>query len=179
MTLDQAIHLLEENQIRYKLVEYKNEKEFLKHIYMFPNLEDTEDCKVISLVVLCNNENKDLELQFNEYDGEYYFVEIVFGEFCFEMFEHGEEFFVEDLMGIIFQVITDQLVVIVRNDLEKKRWVGDACFYMTENDPVYGEPGFFRELARIQMPKNLLEKKFSSQKQYEIYSYNSYQRIIR
>ena len=179
MTLDQAKELLEENNIDYLIDEYVSEKKYIEHVYMYPDLENAEDCSVIVLVIPCQNKVKNLELQFNEEDGEYYFVEIVFGEFCFEMFDHEEEFFIDDLMGIIFQVITDQLAVIVRNDLEKKRWVGDACFYLSDDDPIYGEPGFLRELSRIQMPKNIIEQKLTSKKQYEIYTYNTYQQIIR
>ncbi len=179
MTLGEVQKLLKEREIKYFLMKYETEKEFLEHIYLYPELDEYEECNVCSLVIPCQNEHKNIELQFNKIDGIYTFIEILFGEFCFEMFDHEEEYFAEDLMHIIFQIITGQIVVIVRNDIEKNKWVGDACFYLSDDDPYFGEPAFFRELERIQLPKTFFEEKFQTKKQYEIYSYNSYQCIIR
>ena len=179
MTLGEVQRLLNEREIKYYLRKYETEKDFLEHIYLFPETEGAEECHVCSIVIPCQNEFKDMEIQFNKIDGVYTFVEILFGEFCFEMYDHPDEYFAEDLMHIIFQVISGQIVVIVRNDIDKKRWVGDACFYLSDDDPVVGEPAFFRELERLQLPKTFLEEKLTTKKQYEIYSYNSYQCIVR
>ena len=179
MTLGEVQRMLEQREIKYYLRKYNTEKDFIEHIYLFPETKNASDYKVCSLVIPCQNEYKDMELQFNKIDGVYVFSEILFGEFCFEMYDHEEKYFAEDLMHIIFQVISGQIVVIVKNDLDKKRWLGDACFFLSDDDPVVGEPAFFRELERIQLPKTFFEEKFLTKKQYEIYSYNSYQCILR
>ena len=179
MTLKEVTDLLENKEIEYSLCEYENEEAFLKHIYVFPDLKNAQDYKVCALTIKSNNGYKDIVLQFNNINGVYLFDEMLFGEFCFEMYSCEERFLAEALLNNIYQVESESIAIIVTNDLTKKHWIKDDCFYLIEDDPYFGEPAFFRELARIQRPKTSFEKKMSTQKQYEVYTYNSYQCIVR
>lgn len=178
MTLQEVARLLEENNYVFKVVEYENEREFFEHIYLFPELNDAADCRVRSIVIECNNGVKNIEIQFNEIDGEFVFIELLFGEFCFDMYECEPEYLENDLLFHIYQVISEEIAIITRNDLKKKKWLDDACFSLYDDDPVFGEPGFFMALQTIQRPKSPLEEKLTSKKQYEVYTCNSYQCII-
>ena len=180
MTFEEVKVLLEENNIEFNDEYYDNEEEFLKHIYMFPDLRNANDYKVRSIVIPCKNGVKNIELQFNsDENGEYIFDEMLFGEFCFDMKECEVEFLNDDIIGNINQVINDQIIIITRNNLDKKKWVDDICFNMYNDDPKYGEPGFYAALEVIRAPKSFLEEKLSSTMSFDIYSGSTYQRIIR
>ena len=179
MTLRDVRGLLESRRIEYSIFKYEKEADFLKHIHKFPDLSFAEDCKTLAVVIKCNNRVKDIEIQFNKIDGEYYFVELMFGEFCFELIDDDEEYMALDLMSIIYQVLSEQIAIIVKNDLKKQKWISDSCFNLAEDNPVFGEPAFIRAVQSIQIPKSPIESKLSSKKQYEIYTANSYQCIVK
>jgi hypothetical protein len=179
MTLKEVTDLLDDKEIEYSLCKFNNEKEFLKHIYVFPDLTNAQDYKVCALTIKCKNGYKDIVLQFNNSCGVYLFDEMLFGEFCFEMYSCEERYIADALLNNIYQVESNSIAIIVENDLDKKLWVQDDCYYLVEDNQDFGEPAFFRELARINRPKTALEKKMSTKKQYEIYTYDSYQCIIR
>ena len=179
MTLDEAIQILKSRNYSYRVVEYDNEEAFLRHIYLFPDTRDSTNCKVKSLVVPCNNEHKDIELQFNEYKGEFYFVELLFGDFCFEMNECPEIYLKNEILDIVYQITSEQLAIVLKNDLKHKKWISDDCYVLSDDDPTFGEPAFITALNKIQRPKNAAEKLRNSRIQYEIYSFNSYQCIIK
>ena len=179
MTLKQVEELLKEKDIDFSVCDFENEEEYLRHVHIFPVTKYAEDCRVKAIIIKCNNGYKNLELQFNEVDGEYIFIELLFGEFCFDMFENQNEFLANDLIFNIYQVLSEQIAIIVKNDLKKKRWLSDDCFILNEEDPIFGEPAFFRALSYIQRPKNFIENKLTGKMQYEIYTANSYQCIIR
>ncbi|MBR3738533.1 MAG: hypothetical protein IKN26_07340 [Eubacterium sp.] len=179
MDIESVINMIESKEYEYFIVKYQSETDFLKHIYKFPDLKDSSDCSVKALVLPCKNKHKNIELQFNEINGEYVFVEMLFGDFCFEMYDCPEEILLNEIMRVIYQVFSDLIAIIVQNDIKNKKWIGDDCYYLIEDDPVFGEPGFFNALSRIQRPQNPFEKMFSNKREYEIYSYSSYQSIIK
>ena len=179
MTIENVMRELERNDIYFSVRDYEKEEDYLKHVYLFPNAKNPNNCKVRTLVVKCPNGHKNVELQFNDEDGEYVFNEMLFGEYCFELFDTDDEYLIDEILSNIFQIISEQLVIIIKNDLDKKRWVSDACYSLNDEDKTYGEPAFLKALEKIERPKNSIEKKISTKKQYEIYSFNSYQCIIR
>ena len=179
MRLEEAKRVIASRNYEFRVDEYKTESDFLRHIYLFPDLKDASDCRVRSLVIPCRNEHKNIELQFNEIDGEFYFVEMLFGDFCFEMFECPEEYLADEILDIVYQVISEQLAIILKNDLKRKKWISDDCYVLSDEDPVFGEPAFIMAINKIQRPKTPVEKLVNSQIQYEIYSYGAYQCIVR
>ena len=179
MTLSEAIEILKSKNYYCRVDEYKNEAEFLKHIYLFPDIKDSLNCRVRSLVIPCNNEHKNIELQFNEYNGDFFFVEMLFGDFCFEMNECPEFYLKKEILDIVYQIVSEQMAIVVKNDLKHKKWISDDCYVLSDDDPTFGEPAFFMAVNKIQRPKSAVEKIKNSKIQYEIYSFGSYECIIK
>ncbi len=178
MTLEEARVLLSNNNIPHQLCDFHNEAEYWRHTSMFPYTKNAQSCKVTVIVIQSNNTHKNIELQFNVIDGIQKFVELWFGAYSYEMFDCIEEIQADDLMDRVVEIMQGNLKMIIANDLKKKRWLGDACFDLTDDD-AFGNPGFEKAMKRIQKKKGLWEKLTKSQKQYEIYDWNNYQLIIK
>lgn len=179
MTLNDAKMLLSENNIDFCLCEYKNEAVYWHHRALFPYTKNARNCKVITLVIASNNQNKNIELQFNDIGSEFCFEELSFGDYCFEMFDYSEEMLADDLLDRIKEIQSGNFVVMIANDLKNRRWLGDACFDLNDEDDAFGQIGFEKAMKRIQKPKGIISKLLKSQKQYEIYDWNTYQCITK
>lgn len=179
MTLDDVKVLLTDNNIPFDLVEYSNEKEYWHHTMLFPYTKNAKFCKVLAIVIKSNNGQKNIELQFNEKDGFFYFEELRFGGYCFELFDIKEEMLVETLVDDIEQIQKGKLTVIEANNLNKRCWSGDAIFDLDDEDDLFGKRGLEKAILHIEKPKGLLSKIFGSKMQYEIYDWNIYQSIVK
>ena len=179
MTLDEAEALLCENNISYELHKFKNEAEYWHHTALFPYTKNAKPCKVIAAVIKSNNGKKNIELQFSLINDVFYFEELWFGEYCFEMFDCNEDMLAEELIRNISKIKQGNFIVIVLNDISIKRWIADACFDLCEDDDDFGKPGYQKALQRINKPKGLISKLLRLKKQYEIYDWNTYRCIIK
>lgn len=179
MTLNDAKILLSENNIDFDVYEYENEAAYWHNIALFPYIKNARNCKVITLTIVSNNEKKNIELQFNATGEEFHFEELWFGDYSFEMFDYNEEMLADDLLDHIKEIQSGNFVVIIANDLKNRRWLGDACFYLNEDDDAFGRQGFEKAMERINKPKRLVSRLFRIQKQYEIYDWNTYQCIVK
>lgn len=189
MTLDEAKVLLTENDIDFELVEYKDEEEYWHHTTLYPYTKNAKPCKVLAMVVKSNNGGRDIELQFNEEHGLFYFVELRFGSFSFEIFDDGQEGeLTEKLIVHIREIQEGNYVVIVANNIEKHFGLWDSCFEVNDTeDEFYGKRAFEEEMHRIQGLGNaskgwfekFLEKLLRTKIQYEIYDWNTYECIVK
>lgn len=179
MTLEEVKALLVENDISFELAEYRNEKDYFHHVMLFPYLKKAETCKVIAMVVRSYNGEKDIELQFNEYNGIFCLQELCFGSFCFEIFDIKKELLAEELINYIKQIKEGKFAVIVANNLKRKSLLWDAAFDLNEENDDCDKNVFLRTMRRIQKPKGFLAKLFQSELQYEIYDWNNYQCIVK
>lgn len=178
MTLDEAKELLKEKNISFSLCEFENEREYWQHTTLFPYTKNAKPCKVIALCIQSRNGHKNIELQFNRVEDTFVFEELRFGDYCYEMFDCNLEMLADRLIHNITEIIKGKLTIIVSNDLDKKRWLGDACFDRDDDDKSFGEPGFQKAMQRIKKPKSFLSKLLGTKKQYEIFSWNNYQCIV-
>ena len=179
MTLNEVNVLLSENQIPFELCEFENETAYWHHVSMFPYTKHAKVCKVIALIIPSNNQHKNIELQFNATDNGFIFEELYFGGFGFEMFDYTEEMLADDLLDRIKEIQSGNFVVIIANDLKNRRWLGDSCFDLNDEDDAFGRQGFEKAMRRINKPKGLLSRLLKTQKQYEIYDWNTYQCIVK
>lgn len=179
MTLNDVKMLLSKNNISYELYEFENEAAYIHHAILFPYTKNAKNCKVIALTIASNNKKKNIELQFNAVDNNYIFEELRFGDFGFEMFDYNEEMLTDDLLNRINEIQGGSFAVIVANNLKSRRWLGDACFDLSDDDDCFGKHGFEKAMKRIKNPKGFIARLFKSQKQYEIYDWNSYQCIVK
>ena len=178
MTLFEAKRLLAENDFVFEISEFEDEATYWHHTMLFPYTKNAKNCKVIALIITSSNGKKNIELQFNAVDGDFLFEELRFGDFCFEMFDYNEEMLVGDLLDRINKIKSGTCSVIVANDLKNKRWLGDFCFDMN-NDDHFGKTGFEKAIQIIQAPKGFISKLLKARKQYEIYDWNTYKCIIK
>ena len=179
MTLDDAKILLSENNIEFNVCEYENEATYWHHKMLFPYTKNARNCKVTTLVIVSKNKKKNIELLFNYVDNEFCFEELCFGDYSFEMFDYNEEKLPNDLQDRIKEIQSGNFVVIIANDLKNRRWLGDAGFDLSDNDDAFDRQGFEKAMRRINKPKGLFSRLFRTQKQYEIYDWNSYQCIVK
>ena len=179
MTLTDAKILMEKHRIPYQTAQYENQAAYYRHLALFPYTKNARDCKVIALVIPAVNGVMDIELQFDQKRGEYVFQDLHFGDFCFEMFNYNPDMLEADLLENIGQIVDGKMAVIVSNDLKRRRWLGDARFDLSDDDNVFGAPGFREAVAKIEKPKTLWQKLTGQQKQYEIYDWRTYRRVIK
>jgi len=179
MTLAEGKKLLSDNGISFEMCEFENETAYWHHVSMFPYTKNAKTCKVIALIIRSNNGRNDIELQFNAVDITFHFEELWFGSYSFEMFDYNKEMLADDLLDRIKEIQGGQFVVIIANDLKHKRWLGDACFDLDDDDDLFGQPGFEKAMKRIRKPKGLISRLLRTQKQYEIYDWNTYQCIVK
>lgn len=177
MTLEDAKQLLLTNNIAFETLEFSTEAEYWHHRMRFPYTKNAKPCKVIAIVVKSNNGKKNVELQFNSNGDSFFFEELSFGDYCFEMFDYYEEYLSKDLLGNIQLARSGSLKVILANDLRKRRWMSDACFDIKDEDDAFGARGFQRAINKINKPKNFISKMTKSKVLYEIYDWNTYQSI--
>lgn len=179
MTLEEAKELLHKNSIPFELCEFQGEDEYWHHAALFPYTKNAKPCKVIAIIIRSMNGKKNIELQFNAVDDIFRFEELLFGDYCYEMFCYKEEILADDLIRNIMEIQQGNLMIIVANDLKKRRWLGDACFDLSDDDDEFGKPGFQKAMQLIQKPKGSFSKLLGSKTQYEIFDWNTYQCIIK
>lgn len=179
MTLNEAKVMLERRRIPYHTAQYETEAEYFRHLSPFPYLKNARSCKVIALVIPSVNGVKDIELQFNRIRGEYTFEELWFGGYSPELFNHAPELLEADILDYIGQIVDGKLVVIEINNLKKKRWGGDMCFDLSDDDDVFGAPGFREAVAKIEKPKTFWQKLTGKKLQYDIYDWRTYRQIVK
>ena len=179
MTLNDAKILLSENNIVFDVREFENEAAYWRHVSMFPYTKNAKTCKVIALIIRSNNGRNDIELQFNAVDSTFHFEELWFGSYSFEMFDYNKEMLADDLLDRIKEIQSGQFVVIIANDLKKRTWLGDACFDLNDDDDAFGRGGFDKAMERINKPKGLISRLLRTQKQYDIYDWNTYRCIVK
>lgn len=179
MTLDEAEVLLSKHNISFEICAFDNEAAYWHHTMLFPYTKNAKPCKVIALIIRSNNGKKDIELQFNASDDVFRFEELRFGDYCFDMFDYNEDMLADDLIRIILEIKQGDQIIIVMNDMRKKRWLSDACFDRSDNDDTIGNPGFQKALRQLERPKGLFSKLMRVKEQYEIYDWNSYRCIIK
>lgn len=179
MTIEEAKELLKVHSISFEQGEYKNEKEYWHHVLAFPYTANAKLCKVIALVIRSNNGKKHIELQFNSTPDGWMFEELWFGGYSYEMFDTSEEALPTELVENISNTMKNKLVFIECYDLKKKKWCGDAVFDCTDQDEIFGKPGFQKAMGRIGEQKGFFAKLLRTKKQYEIFDWNSYQCIVK
>ncbi len=179
MTLTEIEELFKKNNIPFELCEFENEKAYWHHIALFPYTKNAKSCKVIAMIIKSKNEQTNIELQFNEVNNIFFFEELFFGDYGYEMFDCAEDTLPSALIDSVFEVMKGNIKIITCNDLKGKHRLGDACFDLNDDDNFFGKQGFQKAMEHINKPKKFLSKLFKSKKQYEIYDWNTYQCIIK
>ena len=179
MTLTDAKMLLEKRRIPYQTAQYENEADYWRHLMPFPYTQSARNCKITALVIPSVNGVKDIEIQFSRHRGTYVFDELWFGGYSFEMFDYDPELVEADLLDKIGQIVDGKLTVILSNDQKRRRWLGDACFDLKDDDNVFGAPGFREAMEKIEKPKTFWQKLRGQRIQYDIYDWRTHRQIVK
>ena len=180
MTLTQVEELLREQGISYDRTSYDGEASYWHHVTLFPYTKNAKDCPVTVLVLKSNNGNRDIELQFNDEQGEYQFVDLRYGSFRYELFDLDATELPSTLLQLIRSVMGGSVSVLVAYDLKRKRWNYDCSFNTNDpDDTFFGKPGFEKAIRRIEAPKSFLAKLFHRTTQYEIYDWNHFRSVVK
>lgn len=128
MNITEAKQVLREKGAEFEEASYPTEKEYWRHICPFYYYEYASDIPVRALTVPCKNGKRHIELQFLERDGEYYFRELYFGTFCFELGEFHEpgQDPEAELMQHLDSLIAGRYTVLSAADLKRGRLVFDG-----------------------------------------------------
>lgn len=182
MTLIEAKELLRANSISFEQCEYTSEADYWYHTMMISNSKNAKSCKVVALVIKSKNGHNNLELQFNEKDGDFLFYDLWFGGYSFEKFDVAEEMLADDIIRQISEVQQGTMVFVTVYALSRKGkiWISDKIFDRNDSDDDwFGETGFQKTMRHIQKRKGYLTRLFQIKMQYEIYNWISYQCIIK
>ncbi len=174
MTLAEAKIMLEKQRIPYQTAQYENPEAYYRHLNPFSSDPRSEACPVTALVIPSVNGRMHIELQFQPVRGVFRFINLYFGDFDFEMFDHEPDMLEADLLEIIGQIADGKLAVIVANDLKRKKWLWGSCYDLTDDDDVFGAPGYQAALDKIQQKKTWLQRLLGRKLRYEIYDWRTY-----
>lgn len=179
MNLNDAKALLEKRRIPYHMAQYEDEADYWRHIMPCPDLRLAGSCRVSALVIPAPNGTKYIELQFNRVRGAYVFEELWFGGYSFDLSDTGEEFLEAEILEVIRQIADGKLAIIAATDLKKKRCISAGSFDLTDDDNVFGAPGFREAVAKIDAPKTFRQKLTGRTIQYDIYDWRTYRQIVK
>lgn len=164
MNITEAEALLRGHNIPFETAEYADENTFYRQTFLFTNAHCTESLRVKALTVYSPNGHRNIVLQFTEKDGEFEFVDLYFGGFCFELFalEAGNSETEEKPEAVLLEMISDitagEVSVIEAYDPKKKKRLGNWAFYGAE-----GDAAFQSKIKRLERPKGFWESFFKGQ----------------
>ena len=180
MTLSQTKELLKSNFMQFTEMEFANEVDFLNHISQFPYTKKAKEHKFYALIIQSNNGKRHIELEFEEKNGEYVFWDLWFGDFCFEFFSDDADEDYSYLIEEIQQIMKGNCTIIIVTNPETKRRIADAQFGRNDtDDDMFGEMGFQKAMKRIRKKRTFFERLFGFRRSYEIYDWNTYERIVK
>ena len=106
MNIDEAKTLLNTKGITFEEKDYATQREYWEHCSEFWHFEyaSTKPDSIRKVLVIpCANGRKDIELEFEQKDGEFEFVDLLFGSFSFEVEEESTE------RSTVEEILTERL----------------------------------------------------------------------
>lgn len=112
MNIDEAKTLLNTRGITFEEKDYATQCEYWEHCSEFLHFEYAStkpDSMRKVLVIPCANGRKDIEIEFKQKDGEFEFVDLLFGSFSFEVKEESTE------GSTVEEILTERLSDLLQN----------------------------------------------------------------
>ena len=86
----------------------------------------------------------------------------------------------DDLLDEIRQMMMGTRGVIIKNNAKNNRWIADTQFDLDDDDDdLFGKRGFEKNVKSIRKKKSFIEKLLGISHSYEIYDWNTYERIVK
>ena len=178
MRLTEIKEMLQAASIPFQERIFESESDFLAQILSDPYTKNTKTEKICALMIQSENGKKNIELEFCERDGDFVFWDLWFGEICFECFIYCTD--ASDLLDTIRQIMMGNLGAITENNAKTKRWYSDAIFDLSdEDDGEYGKLGFEKKVNKIRKKKSFIERLFGVSFAYEIYTWDTYEYVVK
>lgn len=166
------------NSIPFKACAFKNEANFLKHILSDPYTKNAKETPFYALIVDAPNGKKHIALSFEEINGDFLFLDLWFGDLCFEYFNCTIS--ADDLLHEIRQIMAGNRGVITKSNAENGRWIADALFELDDTvDDMYGKPGFEKAKQRIRRESGFIRRLLKIRYRYEIYDWHHAECVIK
>jgi len=162
MKLKEAQSLLDDMGIAYALVSDKK---------LLP--EYLQEYAVGQALWIDNpNHQLGVAMMFAERQGTLVLEELYFGPYDYEWFGMSDGWLRENFLSTISAIVTGKHFVVRKNDMHTGNWLGDACFDEEDMD------AFEKTVERIRRPRRF-RKVFGRCAVYEIYNWQTYERIVR
>ncbi len=126
----------------------------------------------VTLTVENPHHEKNIMLTFGSTDKEPELVELFFGGYFYELEEWGEDELPEKLMGYIEDILGGSTHIILARYADTGQWCGDGMYLESPVEEECSMAAFYREVQRIKAEIPNAQRRI-----YEIYSWNSYERI--
>ena len=82
-----------------------------------------------------------------------------------------------DILETIGRIVDCKLGFIQMTDPKHRRWLGDACYDLTDSDEVFGAPGFRNAVVKASAKRSLWDRITGRERRYEIYTWQTYRTI--
>lgn len=125
------------------------------------------------------NHSKNIELIFADASQDPPLYDLEFGGFWYEWFDCREEDLHRELLEEIRRILSEQTYVIFVTDAKTGNWCGDFVYYDLPQEDMNDMEAFRRKISQIQRPKSLLRKCMGRSRVYELFTWKTYQRIVK
>lgn len=176
MKLTDVQKLLDENGYTYKASTVLSSLDFYRSKGFHPKAETGP----FWLFSIPNpNHGKNIEIIFTDASDDPAFYDLEFGGYWYELFDCREENLPQELLEEIRRILSEQTYVIFATDARNGNWRGDFVYYDLPQEEMNDMAAFRRRISRIRAPKSLWRKLTGRTDAYEMFSWRTYQRIVK
>lgn len=179
MRLTEVEKLLKENNIPFTLT-VKSCRQYVRKRGL---LGKRQELRVYALFTIPNpNHEKNIEIIFEDDSENLKFSDLKFGEYDYEMFCLEEEDLLQDVLKEIKDIQSGKVWVIRATDAKTGVWFFDEIFYdgdENDEDDWNDMDDLYKIISRIRKPKSLWSKITGRSSCYEIYNWDTYEKIIK
>ena len=176
MRMNDVRRLLDDLGIDYCVSRVADQREF----YQQKGFLRAKDENAFQLICIVNpNHSKNIEIVFRSDDENPEFYDLEFGGYWYELFDCTEECVSAELKKEMIKIMAGETYIIFARDAKSGAWFYDQIFYDSDNAEENCMDEFQKYLAKIRAPKSWWRKLIRRTDIYEIYNWNTYERIVK
>lgn len=179
MRLTEVQKLLKENNIPFTLTVESCQEYVRKRVLSAGKLE----LRAYSLLTIPNpNHEKNIEIFFKDDSENPEFSDLEFGGFDYEMFHWEEEDLPQDLLNEIKAIRSGKEWIVCATIAKNGVWLFDKLFWdgdENDEDDWNNMDDLYKTISKIRKPRSLWSKITGRTRCYEIFNWNSYEKIVK
>lgn len=176
MTLREVQLLLDQNGIIYHVITEPNRAAF----YQKKGFSSSDDTGAFHLLTIPNpNHSKAIELIFMDNSSDAEFYDLEFGGYGYDMWGWKEEDLAQELLDEIKTILNGRAYVIFATNAETGKRITDRLYCDMEDPEWKDMHSFQKAVARIKKPKSWWRKRIRRTNIYEIFNWNSYEKVVK